>query len=293
MIAIKNILSIKAIFFVLIFVLTSCHKKIQNRTTEKYTTILDGVYVEQFDSTSNASDRYTIDNKIYKGGNKYTYDFYYEDLTKKKYVFKEVEGASGLPFLERVKAWVLVPIDNIDSRTINQINLTIKHDLKQKPTRASNYSQTVIAYDYPQKNGEQKFNESTGLIENPKNVWMHPPRKKLFRILELNPFPFIQAPYKVGKKWSWSLKIGSFWGDKRWKTWEKSITNEYEYEITAIKKIDSKIGLLKCYEIKSIANSELGQTMLTAYFNMKHGFVKLDYINIDSTQIVFELVLTK
>lgn len=282
--------TIKNVLFILILLFVGCHPKLQNKVIEKYTIILDGVYVEQFDSTNTASDRYTIDNKIYKGGNKYTYDFYYEDLVKKKYVFKEVKGASEVPFLERVKAWVLVPIDSIDNHTITQVNLTVKPDLKQKPSRAPNYSQTVIAYDYPQKNGEQKFNERTGLIENPKNVWMHPPRKKLFRILELNPFPFIQAPYKVGEKWSWSLKIGSFWGDKRWKTWENPITNEYEYEITAIKKIDSKIGLLKCYEIKSIAKSELGQTMLTTYFNVKHGFVKLNYTNIDSTKIVFELI---
>lgn len=256
----------------------------------RYNKILGGIYIEHIDSSNLASNRYTIDNKVYKGGNQYTYNFYYEDLDKKKYVFKEIEGASKLPFLERVKAWTLVPKENIDSNVIEQVYLTIKYDLKEKPSKASNYSQTVIAYDYPQKNRKQKFSERTGLIENTKNIWMHPPRKKLFRILELNPFPFIQTPYKVGNKWSWTLKIGSFWGDNRWRTWDQSITNQYNYEITAIKKIASKFGNLRCYEIKSTAQSELGKTSLIAYFNLKYGFVKLNYTNIDSTKMLFELV---
>ncbi|MDF1546290.1 MAG: hypothetical protein P1P88_00620 [Bacteroidales bacterium] len=152
------------------------------------------------------------------------------------------------------------------------------------------YNQTVISYKYPQVNGDRKFSSSTGVIENEKNVWMHPPRDRFFRILEINPFPFIQAPYEIGNKWNWSLGIGSFWGDERWKNWNESIENQYDYEIVGKEKIKLEIGEVECYIIESIARSSIGQTRLTAYFNMEIGFVKLDYTNIDSTRTVLELI---
>lgn len=248
----------------------------------------DGIYIESFDSTNLASN--TIDNKIYKAGKTFTYNFYYQDLDNRNFLFEEEKEAYKLPFIERIKAWYFVPLDSITDQTISQVTVSIEPDIKKMKKRYPNYDQTVITYNYPQNNGEQRFNESTGLIENSKNVWMHPPRKKLFRILELNPFPFIQAPYKVGNKWEWTLNIGSFWGDKRWKTWKKSITNKYNYEITGIKKVESKFGYLKCYEVKSTAKSELGETSLIAYFNLKYGFIKLAYTNIDSSKINIELL---
>ena len=152
------------------------------------------------------------------------------------------------------------------------------------------YNQTVISYEYVQVNGKRNFSSLTGVIDNEKNVWIHPPRSKLFRILEINPLPFIQTPYKIGNMWNWSLEIGSAWGDERWKTWEGSIKNKYEYEITDKKKINIEIGEIECYVVQSTARSSIGQTHLTAYFNKEIGFVKLDYTNIDSTRIALELI---
>ncbi|MGO3182768.1 MAG: hypothetical protein ACTIJ9_08055 [Aequorivita sp.] len=109
-------------------------------------------------------------------------------------------------------------------------------------------------------------------------------------ILELNPFPFIKAPYKVGNSWDWWLGIGSQWGDERWKTWEGGIENQYFYEITKKKIIETEFGKLECFIIESTAWSELGETKLTAYFNEKYGFIKLNYINIDGSKTNLELI---
>lgn len=119
---------------------------------------------------------------------------------------------------------------------------------------------------------------------------MHPPRDKYFRILELNPFPFIKAPCEVGNKWEWELEIGSFWGDERWRTWEGSITNTYRYEITAEKTVNTEFGELEVYEITATASSRLGETGLTALFNPKYGFIDLAYQNIDRSRTVLELI---
>ncbi len=151
------------------------------------------------------------------------------------------------------------------------------------------YSQSIILYEYYTDQGSESYNEMTGVIENVQNIWMHPPRTVLFRILELNPFPFIQRPYEAGNKWSWELSIGSPWGDNRWKTWEGRILNEMEYEITGLKKMPSRLGMLECWEVIATAKSELGKTSLKAYFHEQHGFVKLDYTNIDGSSVVLDL----
>lgn len=265
-----------------------------SRTTlesKDYSLIYDeGIYVEKFDSTNTHENRYTDNNTTYIEGRVLTYDYYYQDLTGRKYKFKEEEGASELDFRDRVKAWTFVPIDSITDETIEQVELEVEYGLDPFLDNNPDYNQTVISYAYPQVNGNINFSSSTGVIENEKNVWMHPPRDRFFRILEINPFPFIQAPYEIGSKWNWTLKIGSFWGDERWKTWESSIENRYEYVITNKSRIPTKLGDLECFEIKSTATSSIGITHLTSYFNMDMGFVKLDYTNIDSTKTVLELV---
>ena len=149
-----------------------------------------------------------------------------------------------------------------------------------------NYYQTAISYQFEENT---PFSMS-GVIENEANIWMHPPRDQYFRILELNPFPYIKAPYDVGTKWNWKLQVGSQWGDERWKTWEGNIENSYQYQITAKKMISTPFGELKCLVVESTAKSRLGETSLTAYFHEKYGFVKLDYTNIDQSKTQLELV---
>ena len=188
------------------------------------------------------------------------------------------------------KAWFFVSVDSINENTIDKVIITVKFGLKPMNFQNPDYNQTVISFNYPQISGKETFNSTSGVIENEKNVWIHPPRDRFFRILEINPFPFIQAPYEIGNKWNWSLKIGSFWGDSRWKTWDESIENKYIYEIIDKKKIKLAIGEFECYVIQSTAKSSIGQTHLTAYFNMEIGFVKLEYTNIDSTKTILELI---
>lgn len=287
----NEIMKFQFLFIISSIIFSDCFS--QNNTVKKkdYETIFDeGIYVEKFDSTNISENRFTANNQIYLEGNKLTYDYYYENRDGKRYKFQELKGAGDLDFNEKGKAWVFVPIDCLSENTIDKLILTVKYGLKPMINNDPDYNQTVISYEYPQISGKETFSSSTGLIENEKNIWVHPPRDKFFRILEINPFPYIQAPYEIGNKWNWSLKIGSFWGDSRWKTWDESIENTYLYEIKEKKKIKLAIGEVECYVIQSTANSSIGQTHLTAYFSMNMGFVKLDYTNIDSTKTVLELI---
>lgn len=140
------------------------------------------------------------------------------------------------------------------------------------------------------KDGERTFGRTqTGVIENAKNVWIHPLRHQNFKILEVNPFPFIKSPFKVGNKYSWSLKIGDNWADPNWKVWSGSIENQMNYEIVDKTKIKTKAGEFDVFIVYSEASSRIGTTSLRSYYNEKVGFVKLEYVNIDSTELTIEL----
>jgi len=250
----------------------------------------DGIYIEKFDSTNTSINRYTENNQTYLEGNKLTYDYYYEDIHGRRFKFVELEGSLKLDYRERGKAWSFVSIDSLTDNTIDKVELTVEYGIGPMLSSSPDYNQTVISYEFPQVNGEKDYRSSTGVIDNENNVWIHPPRYKFFRILEINPFPFIQAPYELGNKWNWSLTVGSFWADERWKTWENLLDINYEYEIIDKKLIQTEIGELECYIIESTARSYLGKTQLTAYFCIDVGFVKLEYLNIDSTKTVLELI---
>jgi hypothetical protein len=228
------------------------------------------IYVENIDSTNTDKDRYDHDNLIYT----------HHAVFRYTYTHHSPDG-EALYFWGIGHDWELVPASIQHSNAIREVVFEITPN-----TYYTDYDQTRVLYKYPP---ETSFSQS-GVIENKLNIWLHPPRDGLFRILELNPFPYIKQPFTKGNNWTWTLGIGSHWGDARWREWDGRITNTYAYEIVDERILETTLGSLYCYKIAATASSELGSTALLAYFNEKHGFVKLDYTNIDGSKTVLELV---
>jgi hypothetical protein len=229
--------------------------------------IFNGILIEKFDSLNNQKDRYNKNNKIFTEESIFYYSFQYIK-NDELFAFKGIDNN-----------WDLIPKDKFDNQTITTFQLQIPKSYQD------NYPQTIVKYYYPQ----YKAFSSTGVIENEGNIWLHPPRDGLFRILQLNPFPYIKQPLIIGNKWEWKMEIGAQWSDKRWKTWSNTITNYYEYEIVDKMQIKTPLGNIECFKIFSEATSELGKTYLISYFNPEYGFVKLDYVNIDGSKITISL----
>ena len=242
----------------------------------------DSIYVEKFASSNTDENRFTANNSIYVANRQWTYDYYYENQTGQKFWFEPVPTRVG------ADAWRWVSVDSVSNTTVRQVRLTVTAGLGPFVTMPG-YDQTIIQYDYLSAVGMSPFNEQTGVVENEKNVWMHPPRSQFFRVLELNPFPYIQAPFQIGNRWRWRLTIGDPWQDVRWKTWSGTILNTYEYEIISIQTIETPVGSFSCYEIRAVATNRLGKTQLTAYFSKQAGFVRLEYVNIDGSKTVLML----
>ena len=236
----------------------------------------ENIIVESFDSAVIDLNKYNHNNIIFKVGTEFIYTYEHIRKDNKVQFFKKTEDNSG---------WEFVDSDSIKVLPKNTLSISV---LDGNPLSNSipEYNQTNLKYILFD---ELSFSIS-GVIENEANLWMHPPRDYYFKILELNPFPYIKAPYKIGNKWNWSLEIGDGWADERWKVWEGTIDNKYKYEIIDKINLETEFGQLDCYKIKSSAESRIGKTELTAFFNEKYGFVKLNYKNIDGTKTNLELI---
>lgn len=270
------------LLLLIILVFNSCKEQdsnIKDLPTKKYTLVADdiNIQVEKFDSTVVDVNKYNVNNQVFKVGTEFLYNFTHIDSAGTVYNF-DIQSNDG-------RTWAFTSQNSLTPSSITNVRLTVLNG-NPMSDRVPDYNQTNIKY---QLNGQSSYS-TTGVIENEANTWIHPPRQSYFRILELNPFPYIKAPYEIGTTWDWSLDIGSGWGDKRWKTWEGGITNSYTYEITGYEKINTPLGSLECHVIDGKASSTIGETYLKAYFNETYGFVILDYTNIDGSKTKLELV---
>ncbi len=215
------------------------------------------------------SDECNADNAIYLPGREFVFDYYYirQGIPCK---IDWLIGGTGL-----------VDTAHLRPSTIRRVSYKILHGNMVGMTYYQNIYYTAT--------GPDDYYEASGIIENERNVWLHPPRASIFMVNEINPFPYIKTPFQVGNHWTWELEIGDQWGSSLWKRWEGNIVNRYEYSITGFEKIPTVFGLLDCYELNASAGSSIGSTGLNAWFNTVYGFVRLDYTNIDGSKFLMVL----
>lgn len=264
------------IIMILITSIISCWR-VKNKI--KFTLDDQNLFVESFSSQDNDINRYSRNNKIYKVGKQFTF----------KIEYKNKLGVTKYLVSDNNDKWILN--DHLSDKTSYLIEIIITINSGFGPFESiPGYNQTVYTYDYKLSNGELGTNEMTGLIENEKNIWIHPPRSDFFKILELNPYPYVKFPLKVGNAWDWELSFGNQWSDSRWMVWSGKSLNKIKYQIIEKKMVSTELGILKCYIIEGKAIGNLGETKLISYFNEKYGFVKLEYYNIDGSEIILSLI---
>lgn len=244
----------------------------------------DGILVEQFDSCNTQDDRFTSNNTVYKSGVKYYFEYYHISPKDDTLVFNISYGGED---------WKFTPRNEADRNTAFYIEMEIKPKLGTIKNVLPDYNQTVISYSILNAQDRVLKRSETGLVDNENNIWMHPPRNEYFKILELNPFPYIQKPFQIGNSWSWELSVGSHWGNPHWLVWDGVVLFKHHYEIVDYNAYQTDLGSLSCYRIIAIGNSELGSTELSALFSPKYGFVKLEYSNIDRSKTILNLVNVK
>jgi hypothetical protein len=244
----------------------------------------DGLLYETPVSKTQDSEFFNKDNTIYKPGREFVYAY---SIRKDGEAFICRTNAVG-DF--ETRAWTLVRPAESDSLAIMRLGFKVLPGYGGFDELFPDYSQSVVQQQYWAPDMSLLFDGLTGLIENEANVWLHPFRGKYFSVTQLSPFPFAKFPLKAGKTWQWKLgEIDSRWSDPRIIQYEGKVSATYDYRVIGPKSLQTPLGELETWEIEGTATSRLGTSSLRSYFDERYGFVRLEYRNLDRSEIVLEL----
>lgn len=226
------------------------------------------------------SDRYTADNKIYTPNLERVYSYVYANGDTAGFVIWE-------PTKEELQLKVL-HLNDIDSSLVHRVKMSVEPDMSIKEG-ATDYNRTVVKYEYISQAGQVLGTDYTGMVENEENIMLPPPNQELFKMLEMNPYPFVKFPLEMGKKYTWEQTVSDTWGNDLWKSWEGDLENKCTYRVDGHKYFETPLGEIKCYLIQGEVENRLGRSQLTAYYHEEFGFVQLDYTNIDGSILFIQL----
>jgi len=194
----------------------------------------------------------------------------------------------------KTSTWKFIKPGDEDSLTIKFLAIEIQDGYGGMDDLFPDYSQTIMSQQYFSANQTLLFDGATGLIENSKNIWIHPFRGKYFSVLQFSPYPFVKLPVERGSSWTWKLQgISERWSDPRIVEYQSKQEATYAYKITRKKLLTTRFGELNCVVIHATAKLAIGSSNLTAYFNDQYGFVRMEYDNIDGSAIKLELIEVK
>jgi hypothetical protein len=236
---------------------------------------------DKIDSTDKDPRRFNRDNKVYKSNTEFVFDYVIvKDKDSLKCRFSRQEY--GIP------KWQLVKTDDADTLTVHSLGIAVL-------PYYINDNQTGINFRYYNKFGKIIDNStSSGLIENDKNTWLHPPRSQFFEITEFNSFPFIKTPYAIGTKWTSGLTVGYFDSYQRFNlTWEGILNTRETLEIIDKVDLPTAFGTLPCFVVQGICKSDLTESKSLFYYNETYGFVRITYYLFDKSFLEFNLKAVK
>ncbi|MBA3664441.1 MAG: hypothetical protein H0W61_09570 [Bacteroidetes bacterium] len=247
----------------------------------------DGIFIEKKNHNNHNIFAYSEDNISYKLFEKFIFDYYFLDKTGFKRKFLKTDSI-GLK-----NPMNLANDGDVSENVIQKIELSVDDGLGSYFRPDSNYTQTLIRYRYLSIENENVVpDEITGLIDNRKNIWLHPPLSFSFKILQFNPFPFYVLDESI-KEWSYSREVGDFYLDERWTKEKRNINIKFRYKRTFDEILKTPLGNLKCKVVESYGEAIDGEyffkTKLKSFYNNKYGFVLLEYTNIDGTRLIIRL----
>lgn len=179
-----------------------------------------------------------------------------------------------------------IKYESVHFKTYDTIRIVITGKMwKQAP---KSQKEIIINYDLEKINKAYlsdlqtigwTHSDTTGAVENENTCWIHPPRHNQFMILELAPFPRVDFPLEIGKKYSGILFIGDGWDN---------ISNSkvnWEYEVKNQKEENWFISA----EARPTAYPD-DVNRLEFIFNKKEGFTCLKYTFSNGIRIDMERI---
>lgn len=222
------------------------------------------------------------DNIIFRTGSIHKYSVqYFDSLKNEKIILLD-----DMHFGESES----YPIANQGDTTA--ITNGIKYlEMRVEDSRADNVTneyQTTIEYVF--FNFESKpllFTSRTGVVDNERNIWLHPPRIGPLKILNLSAFPFVKFPIIVGDTWSYDMTIGKNWSHKDFGGLWKTGTDKFihQYKVIGESSLVTNGHSHSCFKISSITKSKIGESSCTFYFSNEYGFLRMSFFSLNGCEI--------
>ena len=189
--------------------------------------------------------KYNDDNIIFKTNNKFTYNTY------------RIKGNDTLNCIMEYLN---------DTVIIEKVVLTI--------LPGKFFSQTKIKWEYLDKNDSIVRKSITGVAENSKSIWLHPPRSGIpFIYTESAPFPEITYPLDSMSNWK-----GGLMGLKGYESIGLEGKVSFQYNVSKRQDIQTDYKLFKnCWVINSSGESCIGTSSHTYFFDEEYGFIYSEY----------------
>ncbi|RYU79719.1 hypothetical protein [Hymenobacter persicinus] len=126
----------------------------------------------------------------------------------------------------------------------------------------------------------------TGVIENRREIWMHPFRSNQYAYTEIAPFPQVKPAHLTpGGSWRGGrLFILGGWGD-----FKGSVQPTYRVQAPTTRRYGQR-DVAGCWLVEAVGqHSRLGRNTLDLYFHPLYGFTEMHYRFYDGTRITFIL----
>lgn len=217
------------------------------------------------------------DNLIYNNCLEVSYKYHYQKNGEIKY-FKQ-----DIPFGD----WEFIDQDALDNgigaKTF-KLNAPTPHDKIDK------YEQSIVSYEFFDSHNQSLILESTGVVENYRNIVIHNPRSGFFKQLFSSfPWPSIKFPIEQNKKWNWSFEF-PYGGDDRFFNWEGTTFMNYSYSYLGESILNLHFGKVATSKFEALATNGTINNKLVYHFNSQIGIVKQEFYTHDGATIVIEAV---
>jgi len=208
------------------------------------------------------------DNNIYIGGLSFYFDLKFKSETSGNELFLLFDKMN-------YSNYSLESEFDTRKKHLNTIKLSV---FNNKCGMSIGDEQTIMKYEYLENTCFFTYlSARTGLIENGKMIYLHPPRTNGLEVFEIAPFPYIEKPFTIGNKWQSNIHIPAK-SKEHYKIDFSDVHSEYTLE--GVQTINlNNFGDIKCYEIVTKSIDPNGNIIVAGkyFFNEEYGFVKTDF----------------
>lgn len=216
------------------------------------------------------------DNLIYNDCLEVVYKYQYEKNGEIKYFLQDIGFGH----------WDFIDQDSLNkgfgAKTFKLTAPIPRRDIDKR-------KQSNVLYEFFDSKNRAISRETTGVVENYRNIVIHNPRTGFFMPLFSSfPWPAIKFPIEQNKTWTWSFTFS--YGDDRFFNWEGPTLMKYSYSYIGESMLNLPFGKIATSKFEALATNGIINNKLVYHFNSQIGFVKQEFYTHDGATIVIEAV---